>query len=277
MRQTKAIGLPYTVGTAVHSVAEAPKILMFDLECSPSRGYFYDYKKEYNIIEIDQHTYMLSIAWKWKGEETIHCKALPDFPLYKRDKHDDYELVKFLHGLISQAAFVIGHNGDSFDIKYANTRFLKHRLGPPEPYKTRDTLKLSRKFSHQPTHRLDALAKFHGIGQKLPHTGKHLWFACMSSKYDAAAWRLMKRYNKHDVYLLDKIHDLYAPWDTGPSDNLIHRTAAVCPKIGCGSTRRWRQGRRYVKGGFKYQYQCLNCMGWYTENEIQKLPKLTFS
>lgn len=254
------------------------RVLEFDIETAPALGYFYDYKNPYNIIDIKEQGYILAIAWKWRGEKTVHCKGLPDFKLYKKSKRDDYELVKFLHALMSEADFLIGHNGDNFDIKYANARFIKHRLGPPEPYKTRDTLKLSRKTSHLPSHRLDALGKYYDLGEKLPHTGKHLWFQCMADEYNAAAWNMMKRYNRHDVVLLDRLATLLLPWDpVSPNPSLITRVNGVCPKLGCQSTRRQQRGKRYVSGGYKLQYQCLGCGGWYCEQEIYKLPKLTYA
>lgn len=222
---------------------------------------------------------MLSVAWKWRGEKTIYSKALPDFPLYQRDKHDDRALVKFLHELFEEADFVIGHNGDNFDIKYSNTRFIVHRLGPPSPKKTRDTLKLSRKFTNTASHRLDSLAQLYGIGGKLPHTGKSLWDDCEDKVYHPKSWALMKRYNEHDVYLLDGLATLLLPWDNTKTanPNLITREAAVCPKLGCGSTRNHRRGKEFVAAGYKWKYQCLSCLGWFSEKEVQPMTKLKYA
>lgn len=57
------------------------RILLFDIENAPSLGYFYDMSKEYNIIEIVEHSYMLSFAYKWLHEKRIHVRALPDLSL----------------------------------------------------------------------------------------------------------------------------------------------------------------------------------------------------
>lgn len=248
------------------------KELLFDLETAPALGYFYDYSKEYNIIEILRHSFMFSVAWKWRGEEPINVKSLPDFPIYKRDKHDDRHLVKFLHDLISKANVVIGHNGDRFDIKYANSRFLFHRLSPPPPYKTRDTLKISRKIQNVPSHRLDSLSRLYEIGHKIPNTGKDLWLRCYNG--DLSAWKDMKEYNKHDVYLLDKLMDIFDPWDkTAPNRSFITRKDFACPR--CGSTHVIKQGYKYVSKGYKQRYQCVSCGGYIYDTKVEPLNNIT--
>lgn len=252
--------------------------LYYDIETAPNIGEFWDVKQPYNIIRTLRYSYMLSVAWQI-NDGPIFCKALPDFPLYTRDKHDDYALVKFLHKLISDADISIGHNGDNFDDKYSNARFIHHRLGPPSPRKTRDTLKLSKRVTKQVSHRLDELARYYGIGSKLPHTGKHLWEEVTDKVYHPKAWKTMREYNKHDVYLLKEVATLLLPWDNTKTTNpnLITRKAAVCPKLGCGSTLNHRRGKEYVTGGYRWKFQCLSCLGWFTEKEIQKMTKLVYS
>lgn len=250
------------------------KVLEFDIETAPALGFFFDYRKEYNIIEVLRQGFILSVAWKWRGDDKIECVGLPDFPLYKRDKLDDHQLVQFIHKLFKQADVIVGHNGDNFDVKWCNSRFIFHRLDPPPPYKTRDTLKISRKVSHQLSHRLDALAQYYGVGRKLPHTGKTLWLSCYNG--DLKAWKIMKQYNKHDVYLLDKVLDILDPWDKGAVNrNLYTRRSDTCPR--CGSTHIIKQGYKYVKRGYKQRYQCLGCHGYLYSDIVEKLDKVTLS
>src|SRR5437868_14709279 len=108
------------------------------------------------------------------GRPKVTTFALPDYPLYKRDRTDDRALVKDLWKMMNEADIIVAHNGNSFDIKYANTRFIVHRLDPPAPYKSADTLKIARQVARFPSNKLDELARTFGIDRKLPTTGKHL-------------------------------------------------------------------------------------------------------
>ncbi len=54
------------------------KILVFDIETSPSLGYVWGKYKQY-VIEFEQEWNMLCFAYKWLGEKKIHSKALPDY------------------------------------------------------------------------------------------------------------------------------------------------------------------------------------------------------
>ena len=216
---------------------------------------------------------MLSFAYKWLGEEKIHCRALCDYPNYKRNKHDDGELVQELHGLLSKADFIVAHNGDAFDIKRTNARLMLHGLDPPKPSKTIDTLKEARKTIKGNSNRLDALARYFGYGRKLPHTGKDLWLGCVRG--DMKAWKIMKRYNIHDVYLLEKVYLKLRPWmKNHPNLSIITRKLKACPK--CQSTHTWKQGFRYTRTGESQQYQCLDCFSWFQGNYVKLDNKIEF-
>lgn len=249
------------------------KELEIDIENAPYLGWYFSDKQPYCIVEVLRPSFLYSIAWKWRGEKKIECKTLADFKTYKNDKYDDRELVKFAHSLIAKSDCVIGHNGDNFDIKVLNSRFIFHRLEPTPPYKSRDTLKISRRLTKQHSHRLDALAQFYGIGRKLPHTGKHLWLACYNG--DMSAWPIMAKYNKHDVYLMDELLNILDPWDNRAINrNLCTRTNGCSH---CGSKQLQKAGYKYVKKGYKQRYLCLTCHSYSTDDTIEPLGKVRLS
>src|SRR5690606_37792378 len=136
----------------------------------------------------------LCFAYKWLGEKKIHAHALPDYKDYKKDTCSDHNLAKELHNLFSEADVVVAHNGDNFDQKMANAMFARHKLGPPSPYKTIDTLKVSRKNFKFPSHHLDSIGEQLHIGRKLKHNGFPLWLACEAG--DPVAYKTMVKYNK---------------------------------------------------------------------------------
>ena len=196
----------------------SPRILLWDVENSPSLGYFFDPWKQGNIIRVKEEWFMLSYAYRWLGEKKTHVRALPDYPGYNRARHCDRSLVQELWELLSSADITIAHNGDRFDIKKAYTRFLFHNLPPPNPSSSIDTLKLSRKHFKITFNKLDHICRFTGIGAKLPHTGEDLWFRCMEGP--GPHWNLMKKYNAHDVNLLHDYFLRVEPYITGPKRTL---------------------------------------------------------
>jgi uncharacterized protein YprB with RNaseH-like and TPR domain len=239
------------------------KILFIDVETAPSLGWVWQ-KYETNVIDFQRDWYILSYAIKWADGGKIQVKCLADYPNYKKDIENDKELVEDLWEIINKADIVIGHNSDSFDLPKINTRFLTHKLPPPSPYRTVDTLKIARKVFKFDSNKLDDLGRYLGIGRKMPNTGFVLWRGCMLG--EAKSWTLMKRYNARDVVLLEKVYKLLRPWaSTHPN---VNKGETACPK--CASVNVQRRGFSYTLLRKKQRYQCQNCAGWY-EGSAKKL------
>lgn len=187
-----------------------PRILIFDLEITANEGFFWPGRMwETNIIKITNPWYILTFSAKWLNGKCV-TRGLPDYPEFKKDKHSDKSLVKELWGLIDKADLIIGHNNDRFDHKKLNTRFLVHRLPPPRPYKTLDTLKIARKHFAFDSNKLNDIGQYTDEGQKLDHNGFSLWEKAMWG--DKRAFNKMCRYNRQDVLLDEKVFKRFKPW-----------------------------------------------------------------
>lgn len=233
-----------------------PKILLFDIETAPSLGWVWE-KYETNVISFEQEWYMLCFAAKWLDGRMI-TKALPDFKGYKPGTEDDRDLVKALWKLFDEADILIAHNGDQFDIRKTNARFAYHKLPPPSPYKTIDTLKAARKYFNFTSNKLDDLGKHLGYGRKLVTTGFNLWQGCMHG--DPKAWKRMVEYNKRDVVLLEQIYLHLRPWIKNHANTATYSEDLVCPK--CSSPNLERRGFA-ISITSKYQrFRCRDCGGW---------------
>lgn len=231
------------------------KILFFDLENTPLITYTWGIWEQ-DVIEVKEEWYILCFAYKWLGEKETKVVALPDFKGYEKDKKNDEKLVNELWKLFDQAEVIIAHNGDQFDIKKANARFIQYGLQPPSHYQTIDTLKIARKHFKFDSNKLDYLGQYLKLGRKLPHTGKHLWFGCMEG--DPKAWKLMMDYNKQDVILLEKVYLKLRGWaTTSPNLNLVYGTINNCP--GCGSDHITKAGTNRTRVALYQTYRCLNC------------------
>lgn len=235
-----------------------PRVAFIDIETAPSLGYFFDKWKEGNIIATECEWFMLSFAVNWYGEDRVKTYALPDYPRYKRNKEDDRDLVKDLHKIFDEADILIAHNGDRFDIRKSNARFIEHGLKPPSHYKTIDTLKIARRHFKFDSNRLNDLGQSLGVGKKLPHTGVHLWMSCMAGK--PSAWRTMRDYNAQDVRLLKAVYLKLRPWASSHPSLNIYRGASnetACPT--CQSNRIKMRGLNYGKTVVRQRWQCLDC------------------
>lgn len=232
---------------------------MFDIETTPNRGWYYDASKEYNILETDQFSFICAVAYQWEGDKKVHALTLPDFPRYELDRKDDHDLVAAIYKLFEEADIIIGHNGDNFDVKVVNARLIFHRFQPPAPYKTADTLKLARRVQKSGSNRLDALARYYNIGKKLPNTGKDLWIPIAKGMATESEWRMMRRYNAHDVYLLAKLWPLLRPWGKTPNLNQVHGRPRGCPK--CYGTHLHKHGKEfsYTLGHAVQMLRCVDC------------------
>lgn len=224
-----------------------PITLYIDLESTPIFGTSWG-TYQTNLLSIEKYSELLSVAYKVNDEPT---------QVVSRREYSERQLTKILWKLFNDAEIIIGQNGDSFDIKVANKFFIKHRLNPPAPYKTVDTLKLARKYFRFDSNKLDYLANFLLGENKLP-TSYGLWEACMSG--NEAALLEMEEYNKHDVDILYEVYQRLKSWHVGhPNYNVLNNTTHQCHVCG-GDTQ--KRGHMLSRVGRWQRHQCKSCGAW---------------
>lgn len=240
--------------------SKKPRVLFFDIETFANQAFVWG-KYEQDVIAYNKEWFMLSFAWKWLGESTTHVLSLPDFPMYKKDKENDLSLVSYLWTLFDEADVVIAHNGNSFDIKKANARFIFHKLPPPEPYKKVDTKLVAKRHFNFNSNKLDDLGNYFGLGRKINTGGWELWEGCW--KGDKKAWKKMTAYNKQDVILLEKVYLQMLPFmDNHPNIGLLNGDKEACPN--CGSLNVQRRGTDPTRAGVKQRWFCKDCPSWHS-------------
>lgn len=246
------------------------KILFFDVETAPTLGYVWGIYEQ-NVLATEKEWYMLSFAYKWEHQSRTYVKALPDYKTYKKDPTDDSELVKELWELFDEADIIVAHNGDRFDIRKTNARFISNGLNPPSTYQTIDTLKVARRYFAFNSNRLNDLGEHLGLGKKAETGGFKLWADCL--KGVKSAWNTMKKYNKQDVVLLEKVYRALRPWQTNhPNRNVIDQTDSNCPT--CGEDSLQKRGFSHTRVYTYQRMQCTSCGAWcrsrFSEKEITK-------
>jgi len=234
------------------------KILYYDIETAPNLSYVWGHFEQ-NVIEHEREWYLLCVSYRWEGENKTQVCSLIDFPdAYAKDPENDFHVAKKLWELINEADIVIAHNGDRFDMRKANARFVYHNLGPTSPVKQIDTLKVARRYFMFNSNKLDNLGQHLGVGRKVDTGGFETWAGCMRG--DIKAWKLMIKYAKQDVDLLRKVYMKLRPWMTNHPNLNVYSGECSCPT--CGSDDLQRRGQRYTQIGTYQQWFCNSCGAW---------------
>jgi len=238
-----------------------PKILLFDIETAPMEVYVWttSYKQfipHTNIIKDEngeeKSWYVLSWAAKWLYDENV----ISDIVTPKETKtRDDKRILKSIWKLLDEAEIVIGHNGDRFDLRKLNARFIDNDIKPPSPFKTVDTLKVARREFAFVSNKQDYLTKHFKLEQKLS-TNFQLWVDCIHG--DQEQLNKMEEYNRHDVMGLEEVYLKLRPYIKNHPNLGVLVDADVCPNCACEFLD--ETGTEYFTSANKFPvYRCQGC------------------
>lgn len=237
-----------------------PNVLILDIETAPLVAYLWSmWQHGTSLPAIENQTYVLSWAAKWLDEDEVMVDALCYDDDYVAGYEDDRRMIEGIWKLIDIADIVVAHNGDKFDIKRLNTRFVLNGLPRPTPYKSVDTLKIvKRNFAFDSNKLENLLQQFFGYG-KDDAGGMETWIGCL--KGDKDAWDTMVRYNKSDVTKLEELYLKIRNWDhlhPSVATNAPLRSVPVC--TACGSTDVGPTGTTYKTGVSVFPvHRCNDC------------------
>lgn len=228
------------------------KIGLVDIETFPLRAFSWGPKWEANLLKITEPIQLAMFAYKTLGEKEVYAIGLPDV---KNEK----ALVKELWRVFDQYDVLIAHNGARFDFTMGNAFFAQQGLKPPSPYQVIDTKLVAKRYFRFTSNKLDDLGTFLELGRKEQTGGMELWWDCMDNK--PAAWAKMRRYNKQDVLLLEKVYLKLRPWMVNhPNSNVSDGTTMNCPT--CAGANLIRRGFNFSKTAKRQRYVCMSCRSW---------------
>lgn len=232
------------------------KILLLDIETSPNIVHTWGLFNQFiGLNQIVKSGHTLCWAARWIGEKSVMYSGL--------DVDSNKTMLKKMHKLLSEADAVVTWNGNRFDLPTLNKEFVKIGLGPPAPYKKIDLLQTARRQFRFTSNKLDYVAQFLGLGTKTQHKGHELWVGCMNK--DSASWKVMQRYNKNDVVLLEKVYHRMLPWIHNHTNRSVFQEEFVCPN--CGSKHFQKRGTAHTNAGVYQRYNCQKCGTWFKDNK----------
>lgn len=238
------------------------KCLVFDIETAPVLAYVWELKDQ-NIAtnQIKQDWYVLAWSAKWLGDPA--SKILYRDQRHAKNIEDDKAILQDLWKLLDEADIVITQNGQNFDSRKLNARFIMQGMNPPSPYKHLDTYQIVRRVAGFTSNKLEYLTdKLCTKYKKITHgkfPGMTLWKECL--KGNKAAWDEMKRYNIHDVLSTEELYTKIRAWapQSMPDVHVTQKPGIKCRVCG----ERIIKAGIYVKKIGRYQrYHCRGCGAW---------------
>ena len=245
-----------------------PKILLFDIETSLMEVYVWGLYKQFiphnNIIKDkngkDKTWYVLSWAAKWLYDDKVMNDCVTPEESVNRD---DSRILQSIWELLNEADIVVAHNGDRFDIRKLNARFLENDIPAPSSYKSIDTLKVARKEIALVSYKQDFLTKHFKLNKKLK-TEFQLWVDCMHG--DKKALKKMAKYNKHDVIGLEEVYLKIRPYMKNHPNIGVLIEDDVCTV--CGSRHLEEINAVYLTSANKFLvYRCKKCRSPYVRSK----------
>jgi len=226
------------------------KILHLDIETAPNKVYVWGlWNQNVGINQIVEPGYTMCWAAKWHGDKTVHFDSLKE--------SGTYDMLMSIWQLLDEADAVVHYNGDKFDIPTLNKEFLLYGIEPPTPSQSIDILRVVKQRFRFPSNKLDYVAQALGLGGKTKHTGMELWKDCMDMQ--PKAWKLMERYNKQDVKLLEKVYKEVLPWIKNHPNHALYKETNDITCTNCGSEHVHKCGIEHTKTQTYQRYRCTKC------------------
>jgi hypothetical protein len=223
---------------------------LLDIETAPNLVYSWGlWNQNIAINQIVKPGYMLCWAAKWYKKRGIMFDSVHDSPKKK--------MVSRVHDLVNEADAIVHYNGVKFDMPWLNQEFLLSGLHPPSGYADIDLLKTARRRFNFPSNKLDYVAQQLNVGQKVKHTGMDLWIDCMNDC--PKAWAQMKRYNKQDVRLLEKVYVDLLPWIPNHPNWGVFENGEALTCRNCGGHKIKKNGIQRNQTLSYQRYQCTKC------------------
>jgi len=192
--------------TGVLNTDKKQRVLIYDIETSYNivSAWRIGHNITLNHNNIIKERQIICVSYKWLDEDKVYS-------LHWGRYQDDKELLERFIPVLNEADVIVAHNGDKFDIKWIQTRALKHGLKMLPYYNQVDTLKIAKKKFYFNSNKLDYISKFLGFEGKIVNE-PGLWDKVILQN-DLDALKKMIVYCDEDVIQLEKVYKALSTWD----------------------------------------------------------------
>lgn len=236
-----------------------PKIIVWDIETIPNLKKALEYWPElsnfYGKTLKATITSIACIGWKYAGGSKVECINAWDFSRWDKNRNDDYSVCKAFHEIIKDADAIVTQNGRRFDWKHLQTRLIHHGLDPLHKIPHIDTKVLASKNLFMINNKLGTLGREFVKDDKLDNGGWQLWVDTWHKKPEAL--KLMEKYCKQDVELLDKVFQVLKPFAKNLPNFNHWSSEKVCPN--CGSDNVYFNGWHHTQAMSYRRMFCKDC------------------
>ena len=232
-------------------MSEDMKILTIDIETRPHLAWCWGlFDQNVSLNQIERVGSVISWAAKWYGSSKVY---------FASDYHDGHtSMIKQAWELIDQADVVVGYNSRNFDMKHLAREFVVAGLAPPSHYIDIDLLAVVKQRFKFASNKLQHVSTELGLGSKTQHDGFDLWVGCMRN--DHKSWSIMRKYNKQDVVLTEKLYERLRPWIRNHPNRTLYGGEDTCPR--CGHDKMIVRGYYTTPSGRYPTKQCKSCKGY---------------
>jgi len=228
------------------------KILTLDIETKPALSYHWRmFKQNIGVNQVVEPGGILCVSCQWVGSNVVETFTEWD--------NGEEGMLRAIHDRIMEADAVVTKNGIKFDIPHLRVWFLKYGL-PPLPALTHiDLEKVARYQFAFLSNKLEFIAPFLGVGNKMDTGGFELWTDVING--DEKARRKMVRYCERDVRITTKLYLKMRAWiPDHPAMRALGSEA--CPA--CQSLKTQKRGYRMTKCFRIARHQCNDCGSWFS-------------
>lgn len=206
--------------TIVLNTTRSARILLLDIETSPMEYYSWSRDPQYLSPEMKIKDWGI-LCWsaKWLFEPEIMGQSVT--PKEAKNRTQD-SILGGIWDLMNEANIVVTQNGNNFDLKKLNTKFIKARMPEPSQYISVDTLAVAKGRFSFTYNSLEELGKeLLGLEEGKIKMNMTDWKQCVTGSQEHLDKMLF--YCKNDVApLLEDVYLAELPWiKSHPNLNLF--------------------------------------------------------
>ena len=244
------------------------RILYVDIETSPHLAHVWGmWDQNVGLSQLKKAGRIMGFAYRWKDGQKARWVSEYDASVGESSDEKYLAMLEKAHQLYDEADIVVTYNGDRFDNLHFNAAWAMAGMTPPSPVQSIDLFSTVKRKLRFPSNKLDYVCKVLLGQRKVAHHGHQLWNECIDPDVDertrAKAWRLMSRYARQDVDLLQPPHEKLMPWLPNTVNVAIFGDDHDAPACGrCGSTDLERRGFAATAAKVYQRFRCRSCGAW---------------